>query len=94
MRGELQQRINAAALATRLTTARAPHRDAVVSRAQALWEGELQAMSDDITRHPEIGFKETRSVGLLTDWLERHGFSVDAFRPACAIWIPATEPCV
>jgi hypothetical protein len=23
----------------------------------------------------------------------RHGLSVDAFRPACAIWIPATDPC-
>jgi len=75
--GELQQRINAAALATRLTTARNARRDAVVARAQALWEGELQAMSDDITRHPEIGFKETRSVGLLSTWLKGHGFSVE-----------------
>jgi amidohydrolase len=75
--GELQQRIDAAALATRLTTARNARRDAVVARAQALWDGELQAMSDDITRHPEIGFKESRSVALLTDWLRGHGFSVE-----------------
>ncbi|MFM8300948.1 MAG: hypothetical protein ACKN99_00210, partial [Gemmatimonadota bacterium] len=50
----LQTRIDAAALARRLTTARSATRDAVVERARGLWEGELQAMSDDITRHPEI----------------------------------------
>lgn len=75
--GELQQRIGAAALATRLTTAGNARRDAVVARARALWETELQAMADDITRHPEVGFKEERSVKLLTDYLTRHGFAVE-----------------
>ncbi|MFM9012602.1 MAG: peptidase dimerization domain-containing protein [Gemmatimonadota bacterium] len=72
----LQTRIDAAALARRLTTARSATRDAVVERARALWEGELQAMSDDITRHPEIGFEERRSVGILVDWLRAHDFEV------------------
>lgn len=75
--GELQQRINAAALATRLASAPDAKRDAVVARARALWDAELLAMSDDISRHPEVGFKETRSVTILTDWLTRHGFTVE-----------------
>ncbi len=33
-------------------------------------------MGDDITRHPEIGFKETRSVQILTSYLQKHGFTV------------------
>lgn len=74
---ELQQRIDAAALARRLTGAPNVKRDAVVARAKALWDGELQVMSDDITRHPEIGFKETRSVKILADWLTAHGFTVE-----------------
>jgi len=74
---ELQARINAPALAERLTSARNPRRDAVVARARALWESELQAMGDDLTRHPEIGFKEERSVKILTDWLGTHGFAVE-----------------
>jgi len=74
---DLQARIDAGALARRLTGAPNARRDAVVARARALWEGELQAMSDDITRHPEIGFKETRSVTLLADWLTAHDFTVE-----------------
>ncbi len=35
---------------------------------------ELLAMSDDITRHPEIGFEETRSIEKLTNYLKAHGF--------------------
>lgn len=75
--GELQQRINAAALAARLTSASNARRDAVVTRAKALWDGELQAMADDITRNPEVGFKETRSVKILADYLTAHGFTVE-----------------
>ena len=37
---------------------------------------ELLALGDDITRHPEIGFVETRSVQLLTDYLKQHDFDV------------------
>lgn len=73
----LQRTIDAAGLARRLTTVANPARDAVVARARQLWETELQAMSDDITKHPEIGFEETRSVGILTDYLRQHGFTVE-----------------
>jgi amidohydrolase len=53
-----------------------PARDQVAARARQLMETELLAMSDDITRHPEIGFEEKRSVGILTDYLKRHNFDV------------------
>ncbi len=51
-------------------------RDAVTARAKELMDTELLPMADDITRHPEIGFTETRSVKMLTDWLDKHGFAV------------------
>ncbi len=75
--GELHKAVDAATLATRLTTRTSPTRDAVIARAQQLWDSELQAMSDDITRHPEIGFKETRSVKILADYLTKHDFTVE-----------------
>jgi amidohydrolase len=51
-------------------------RDQVAARARQLMETELLAMSDDLTRHPEIGFEEKRSVGILADYLKRHDFDV------------------
>ncbi|HEV2273431.1 MAG TPA: peptidase dimerization domain-containing protein [Acidobacteriaceae bacterium] len=51
-------------------------RDRVVARARQLLESELLAMGDDITKNPEIGFKETRSVEILTAYLQKHGFNV------------------
>ena len=74
---ELHKAVDAAALATRLTTRVSPSRDAVIARAKQLWDTELQAMSDDITKHPEIGFKETRSVKILADYLTAHDFTVE-----------------
>src|SRR5579872_6374347 len=49
-------------------------RDQVTARAKQLMDSELIAMGDDITRHPEIGFQETRSIGILTDYLKKHHF--------------------
>ena len=51
-------------------------RDQVTARARELMDSELLAMGDDITRHPEIGFQEHRSVGILVDYLKRHRFDV------------------
>ena len=51
-------------------------RDRVTARAKELMDRELLAMSDDITRHPEIGFQEKRSVALEIDFLKHHGFEV------------------
>src|SRR2546430_16021968 len=47
------------------------------SRARELMDRELLAMADDITRHPETGWKEERSVKILTDYLTAHGFDVE-----------------
>lgn len=57
-------------------TAANPARDQVAARAKQLMETELLAMGDDITRHPEIGFKEERSVEILVDYLRKHNFDV------------------
>lgn len=51
-------------------------RDQVTARAKQLMDTELLAMGDDITRHPEIGFEEKRSIGILTEYLKRHNFDV------------------
>jgi amidohydrolase len=72
---DLERSLDVPALVARLTGANAA-RDAVAARAKALMDTELLALGDDITRHPEIGFEETRSVQLLTDYLKKHDFDV------------------
>lgn len=44
----------------------------VDSLKETLWD-----LSDQIHDHPEIGFQEYFAVGLLTDCLKKHGFSVE-----------------
>src|SRR5689334_13482329 len=56
-------------------------RDQVAARAKELMDTELLAMGDDITRHPEIGFQEKRSVQILTDYLKKHDFTVQIGTP-------------
>src|SRR6266566_8718861 len=73
---ELERSLALPQLVARLT-GRDARRDAVVARARALMDQELLAMADDITRHPETGHKEERSVGILTDWLKAHDFDVE-----------------
>jgi amidohydrolase len=53
-----------------------PARDQVAARAKELMDKELLAMSDDITKHPEIGFEEYKSIEKLTSYLKAHGFEV------------------
>jgi amidohydrolase len=72
---DLQRSLNIDAVVTKLTGAN-PARDAVAARAKELMHKELIALGDDITRHPEIGFVETRSVQVLTDYLKQHDFDV------------------
>jgi amidohydrolase len=72
---ELERSLGIDALVAKLTAANAA-RDAVAARAKQLMDTELTALGDDITRHPEIGFEETRSVQLLTDYLRKHDFTV------------------
>lgn len=71
----LEQSLDVPGMVAKLTGPNAA-RDQVVGRAKALMDGELLAMGDDITRHPEIGFVEDRSVKILVDWLRAHDFDV------------------
>ena len=73
--GTLQRSVDVDGWTARLSAPDAV-RDRIAARAKALMDGELLAMADDITRHPEIGFQETRSVKILTDWLTAHDFEV------------------
>src|SRR6266853_1657417 len=74
---ELERSLALPPLVARLTVARDARRDAVIARAKDLMDRELLAMADDITRHPETGWKEERSVKILTDYLSAHGFDVE-----------------
>ena len=51
-------------------------RDEVIARVKHLMQSELLPMSDWITQHPEIGFRETQSVAKLTAYLQAHDFEV------------------
>jgi len=73
---ELERSLALPQLVARLT-ARDARRDAVIARARELMDRELLAMADDITRHPEVGFKEERSVQILTDYVKAHDFDVE-----------------
>ncbi len=72
----LEASLGLPALVARLTKVDA-RRDAVLARVKALMTQELLAMSDDITRHPEVGFHEQRSMKIVADYLRTHGFTVD-----------------
>ena len=73
---ELETSLGLPAMVARLS---APNksRDAVMARAKQLMDAELLAMADDITKHPEVGWHETRSVKILADYLTAHGFTVE-----------------
>ena len=71
----LEQSLDVPALVARLTASN-PAREQVVARAKELMDKELLALSDDITKYPEIGFVEQRSIKLLVDYLKQHDFEV------------------
>src|SRR4051812_22268180 len=77
----LERSLDLPALVAKLTGPNAA-RDQVVARAKELMDTELLTMGDDITRHPEIGFEEKRSVQILTDWLRKHDFTVQMGTPS------------
>ena len=72
----LEKSLDLPALVTKLTGAN-PARDQVVARAKQLMDTDLLALGDDITKHPEIGFEEKRSIQLLADYLKKHDFTVE-----------------
>ena len=72
----LEASLDVPAMMARLATTNA-RRDGVAARAKQLMETELLALSDDICTHPEVGYKETRSVEKLAEALRKHDFSVE-----------------
>jgi amidohydrolase len=73
----LEKSLDVPGMVARLTAAN-PAREQVVARAKELMDKELLALADDITRHPEIGFVEKRSIQKLIAYLVERGFDVKA----------------
>jgi len=71
----LQKSLDVPGMVARLTAPNAA-REQVVTRARHLMDLDLLALADDITRHPEVGFVEKRSVEKLTEYLQKHDFEV------------------
>src|ERR1700682_1311618 len=71
----LEKSLDVPVMVARLSAPNA-ERERVVARARELMESELLTLADDITRHPEIGFQENRSVDKLADYLRKHDFEV------------------
>ena len=71
----LQKSLDVPALVAKLTAPN-PARDQAVARAKELMDKELLALGDDITRNPEVGFVEKRSIAKLIDSLKSHGFEI------------------
>jgi amidohydrolase len=74
----LQSEIGPQALAQRLVAAGRDDKEVILSRVEQLWTQEMQALSDHIGRHPEVGFEEHMAVDTLTRVLRSHGFAVEA----------------
>src|SRR5579862_3231986 len=72
---DLERSLDVPTIIERLTASN-PARDQVAARAKELMGKELLAMADDITRHPEIGFEEYKSIEKLTSYLKQHNFEV------------------
>src|ERR1043165_5390344 len=79
----LEQSLNVPAIVTKLTAPN-PARDAVAARAKELMDKDLLALGDSITRHPEHGVVEFKSIKLLTDYLKAHDFDVTTGTPGLA----------
>ena len=73
--GDLEKSLDVPSMVAKLTAPN-PAREQAAARARELMEKELLPLADDITKHPEIGFQETRSVEKLTAYLKQHGFEI------------------
>ena len=73
----LQTRLKPQDMATKLATRKDAKRDAVMARAEGMWNGEMQALADYIGHHPEVGWQERASVDTLTKVLKGRGFSIE-----------------
>jgi len=74
----LQTALGPDRMATRLAASKDAERDKLLSRVGALWDAELQGLSDWIGKHPEVGWKEYRATDTLMKLLRKNGFTVDS----------------
>jgi hypothetical protein len=90
----LEKSLDINALVTKLTAPNA-EREKVVARAKQLMDTEMLALGDQITRDPEIGFKEERAVRVLTERLTNtmrfeapraHSTAINTVRKARSAW--------
>src|ERR1051325_9590226 len=73
----LQTKLSPTKVANALAAKPDADRDKVMSRVEATWNGSMQALSDWIGHHPEVGFKEFKAVDTLTKVLSALGYRVD-----------------
>jgi amidohydrolase len=75
---QLQTQLAPARAADRLATGTDAERDRVLQRVEQYWKGGgLEALSDWIGHHPEVGWKEFKAVDTLTKVLRAAGFRVE-----------------
>jgi len=72
----LEARLQPARTAERLAARADAGRDRLLARVEAIWNGEMQGLSDWIGQHPEVGWHEFLAVDTLTAVLRRYGFQV------------------
>lgn len=74
----LQTQLAPTRTAQRLASRNDADRDRVLAAVEANWKGGMEALSDWIGHHPEVGFKEFRSADTLMKVLRASGFRVDS----------------
>jgi amidohydrolase len=73
----LETRLDPTRTAERLAGRTDAARDALLTRVEAVWTGEMQGLADWIGHHPEVGWHEFQAVDTLTAVLKSYGFQVD-----------------
>lgn len=72
----LETRLQPTRTAERLAGRADAARDRLLARVEAVWNGEMQGLSDWIGHNPEVGWQEFKAFDTLTAVLRRHGFQV------------------
>ncbi|HEY6109770.1 MAG TPA: hypothetical protein VIV56_12800, partial [Gemmatimonadales bacterium] len=72
----LETRLQPTRTAERLAARADAARDRLLARAESVWTGEMQGLSDWIGHDPEVGWQEFKAFDTLTAVLRRYGFQV------------------
>jgi amidohydrolase len=73
----LEARLQPTRTAEQLTARRDPARDGMLARVEEIWSSDMQALSDWIGHHPEVGWHEFQALDTLTAVLRQYGFEVE-----------------